>query len=261
MLENEAVIFEATPRAPLAAVAIAAIAASWIEAVSPELGAAAINDGIGCVPDGAAAADEAGEGEESGAGGEALAAGEKAAAGEGAAEGFVAPATGDEAAASDGATEGLVERAAAGEGAAEGLAASAAGDEAAAGAGTGEGVDGAAEVLAVSAAGELLSRWEPFWLVDGWCPTDPLGVLTASGSSDAVFSTAVPSAAAGSSAAPRSAVIPGEPSPAARDDSTRFSTRPPQHGSLTRGYLPSQLLLIRPNQNASPAGSASYKTL
>jgi hypothetical protein len=53
MLENEDVIFDATPRAPLAAVATAAIAASWIEPPSPELGVAAIRDGIGCVPDGA----------------------------------------------------------------------------------------------------------------------------------------------------------------------------------------------------------------
>jgi hypothetical protein len=53
MLENEDVIFDATPRAPLAAVAIAAIAASWIEDVSAELGAAAMRDGIGCVPEGA----------------------------------------------------------------------------------------------------------------------------------------------------------------------------------------------------------------
>jgi hypothetical protein len=54
MPENDDEIFEATPRAPLAAVAIAAIAAPWIDAVSLELGAAAISDGIGCVPDGAA---------------------------------------------------------------------------------------------------------------------------------------------------------------------------------------------------------------
>jgi hypothetical protein len=51
MLANEAEIFEATPRAPLAAVATAAIAASWMEAVSAESGAAAISEGIGCVPD------------------------------------------------------------------------------------------------------------------------------------------------------------------------------------------------------------------
>lgn len=62
MLEKDDVIFEATPRAPLAAVAIAAIAASWIEDASPELGAAAISDGIGCVPDEAAAGGAAGEG-------------------------------------------------------------------------------------------------------------------------------------------------------------------------------------------------------
>ena len=55
MPENDAVIFEATPRAPFAAVAIAAAAASWIEApvASPALGAADISEGIGCVPDGA----------------------------------------------------------------------------------------------------------------------------------------------------------------------------------------------------------------
>jgi hypothetical protein len=63
MLENDDVIFEATPRAPLAAVAIAAIAASWIDAVSPELGAAAISDGIGCVPGGAAEAEAVGAGD------------------------------------------------------------------------------------------------------------------------------------------------------------------------------------------------------
>jgi hypothetical protein len=53
MLENEDVIFDATPRAPLAAVAIAAIAASWIEVPSQELGTAAIRDGTGCVSAGA----------------------------------------------------------------------------------------------------------------------------------------------------------------------------------------------------------------
>jgi len=47
MLEKEEVILEATPRAPLAAVAIAFIAASWIEAASWELGEAAISDGMG----------------------------------------------------------------------------------------------------------------------------------------------------------------------------------------------------------------------
>jgi len=47
ILENEEVILEATPRAPLAAVAIALIAESWIVAASRELGAAAISDGMG----------------------------------------------------------------------------------------------------------------------------------------------------------------------------------------------------------------------
>jgi hypothetical protein len=50
ILENEDEIFEATPRAPLAAVAMADIAASWMEAPSLVAGAAAISDGIGCVP-------------------------------------------------------------------------------------------------------------------------------------------------------------------------------------------------------------------
>jgi hypothetical protein len=222
MPENEAVIFEATPRAPFAAVAIAAAAASWIEAAgaSPALGTAAMSEGIGWVPEGAAE-DEAAAGE---AGDEAAGAGDGAA--------------GDEAA-GDGAAEAAGE---AGDEAAEAEAR----DEAA-GAGDGAAGDEAAGAAGASAAGETLPRWEPFWLGFTECPADPLGA-PASASFDAVSSTAGPSAAAGSSAAPRSAVIPGEPSPAARDDSTRLSTRPPQHGSLTRGYLPSQLLLIRPNQ-------------
>ncbi len=168
MLENEAVIFEATPRAPLAAVAIAAAAAaaaSWIEAPSPALGAAAISDGIGCVPDG--------------------------------------------------------------------------------------GVDG----VAAPVADDSVPCWDPFWLGYAGCPTAPLGASSAD--SDPLPSVAGPSAGAASSAAPRSSVIPGESSPAARDDSTRLSTRPPQHGSLTRGYLPRQLPLIRPNQLPSPPASAS----
>src|SRR5215475_11803075 len=55
MLEKVDVILEATPRAPFAAVVIAAIAVSWIEPASLVVGAAAISDGIGCVPDGAGA--------------------------------------------------------------------------------------------------------------------------------------------------------------------------------------------------------------
>src|SRR6516162_9706572 len=61
MLENEDEIFEATPRAPLAAVAIADIAASWIEPASFVVGAAAISDGIGCVPARAGAGAAAGD--------------------------------------------------------------------------------------------------------------------------------------------------------------------------------------------------------
>jgi hypothetical protein len=93
MLENDDVIFEATPRAPLAAVAIAAIAAPWIDPVSPELGAAAISDGICCVSDGATAGDAAG-------------AGDGAADGRVSAAGGLASAAGDEVDHSDGAGEG-----------------------------------------------------------------------------------------------------------------------------------------------------------
>ncbi|HYK71441.1 MAG TPA: hypothetical protein VEV45_26110 [Streptosporangiaceae bacterium] len=67
ILENEDEIFDATPRAPLAAVATAAAAASWIEAPSPGLGGGAIRDGIGCVPDGDAEA-AMGEGDQAGDG-------------------------------------------------------------------------------------------------------------------------------------------------------------------------------------------------
>src|SRR5215469_5180080 len=173
MLENEAEIFEATPRAPLAAVAMADIAASWMDAASPVVGATAMSDGIGCVP------------ARAGAGG--------------------------------------------------------------------------------AAADESLARWEPFWRGYAGCTSAGLGApvplapppglgssasLGATGATGATGSetftvaslAAGSSASAASSAAPRSAVMPGEPSPAARDDSTRLSTRPPQHGSLTRGYPPASSL-------------------